>query len=60
MADNKEIKEEKKEDNKESLQAAENKKETAGNAQAQNNKATAEVGKEQPADRQNNAGGGAQ
>ena len=52
--------EEKKEDNKESLQAAENKKETAGNAQAQNNKATAEVGKEQPADRQNNAGGGAQ
>lgn len=36
--------EEKKEDNKETVQAAENKKETAGNAQAQNNKATAEVG----------------
>ena len=52
--------EEKKEDNKESVQAAENKKETAGKTQAQDNKVTADAGKEQPADRQNNAGGGAQ
>ena len=52
--------EEKKEDNKESVQAAENKKETAGNAQAKDNKVTADSGKEQPADRRNNAGGGAQ
>ena len=52
--------EEKKEDNKETVQAAENKKETAGNAQAKDNKVTADAGKEQPADRRNNAGGGAQ
>jgi uncharacterized protein YlxW (UPF0749 family) len=52
--------EEKKEDHKESVQAAENKKEPAGNTQAQDNKATADAGKEQPADRRNNAGGGAQ
>ena len=52
--------EEKKEDNKESVQAADNKKETAGKTQAQDNKVTADAGKEQPADRQNNAGGGAQ
>ena len=52
--------EEKKDDNKETVQAAENKKETAGNAQAKDNKVTADAGKEQPADRRNNAGGGAQ
>ena len=51
--------EEKKEEKKEAGQTAENKNESAGNTKTADNKAVADAGKEQPANQQKNAGGGA-
>ena len=59
MVNEEEKKEEKKEQKKEAGQTAENKNETAGNTKTADNKAVAEAGKEQPANQQKNAGGGA-